>query len=402
MRRIVVLAPSFVLTAILAVVPALARAADAFPGVSVSAVQMLVTLPSLVAFPVILLSGALAGVFTKKKITLVSLCLMLAGGLLPLLVHQSLPLLMAAAAMFGLGLGGVSPMTTALVYEHYPEEKEIMLGYMGAALGAGGMVFSFLGGALASIRWQYAYLSYLLLIPVIALVLLLPKGEVVKTETRFRGLFSGSLVYYLIQCVITTIGFNVFNTNIAMYIQEAGLGGARASGAITSLYSAVSVVGGLLAGRIMAKLQRYTLPLVFAVAGVGMLCICAGGSLFIVGAGAFLVGFTFAMFMPAGYSRATSAAPAAMATMAIAVYCCSHQLGQFLTPFAINGATALAGGGISFKFLLAGGLLLIMFVAAFLRERTAAPDAPLSPSSAEGRTAAAEGRTAPARAEEDG
>lgn len=370
MKRITVLAPSFVLTSILALVPALARIADAFPHVSTSAIQMLVTRPSLVAFPVILLPGVLSGLISKKRIALLSLFLMLVGGLIPFFFYQSFGVLLAAGALFGLGLGGISPMTTALVYEHFPKDTEAMLGYMGAILGAGGMLFSFLGGFLATIEWRYAYLSFLLVVPVIVLVFLLPRGVVQKDGARFTGLFNGALVYYLVQCVIASIGFNVFNTNIAMYIQETGLGDAGTSGLVTSVYAALSVVGGILTGKIMGRLQRYTLSVLFLAAGVGMLSIFIGHTLVLVGA--FLIGFTFSVFMPAGYSRATQSAPAAASTLAISVYCCSHQLGQFLTPFAINGVTGLTGGGVAAKFLLAFVILIVLFVVSLLREKSAA------------------------------
>jgi MFS family permease len=368
MRRIVVLSPSFVLVSIVAVVPALARIAVAFPGESATSVQMLVTLPSLVAFPVILLSGALAGIMRKKQIVILSLALMLIGGLLPILFYHSFTFLLVCGAVFGLGLGGVSPMTTALVYEHYPREQATMMGYMGSFLCVGGMVFSFLGGWLASFHWRYAYLAYLILIPVLVLATRLPIGAVVKSPVRFTGLFNGSMVYYLAQCVITTIAYNVFNTNIAMYIEGAGLGDARAAGVVTAFYSAVGIVGGILTGRIIGRLRRYTLSALFAAAGVGMLGICLSQSLALVIVGAFVIGFTFSVFMPAGYGRATESAPAGAATPAIAVYCCSHQLGQFLTPIVINGIAA-PFEGVAVKFLIASGILIAMFAVSALRER---------------------------------
>jgi hypothetical protein len=65
--------------------------------------------------------------------------------------------------------------------------------------------------------------------------------------------------------------------------------------------------------------------------------------------------------MPAGYDRATQSVPLEAATPAITVYCCSNQLGQFLTPIAINGAASLLGGS-TVKFLFAFVILIIMFV----------------------------------------
>lgn len=116
-KRITVLSPSLTLTSIVALSSALAKIAQAFPEVSVSAVQTLTTLPSLIAVVVILLSGYLSSWLRKKRIVVISVGLMLAGGLMPLVFHQNFTQLVFAGIVFGLGYGGVSPMTTALIHE---------------------------------------------------------------------------------------------------------------------------------------------------------------------------------------------------------------------------------------------------------------------------------------------
>jgi MFS family permease len=122
------------------------------------------------------------------------------------------------------------------------------------------------------------------------------------------------------------------------------------------------------------KTQSGSVMTLFAIAGVGMLGISLSQSLALVVAGAFLIGFTFSVFMPAGYSKATQSVPAGAATPAIAVYCCSHQLGQFLTPLVINAVSAPFGdahfGGVAVKFLLAFFILIVMFALSALRERS--------------------------------
>lgn len=67
-KCITVLSPSFTLTSIVALSSAIASIAAAFPDISISAVQTLTTLPSLIAIAVILLSGHLSSIVTKKRL----------------------------------------------------------------------------------------------------------------------------------------------------------------------------------------------------------------------------------------------------------------------------------------------------------------------------------------------
>jgi DASS family divalent anion:Na+ symporter len=64
LKRITVLSPSFALTSIVALSSALAKIAQAFPDVSISSVQMLTTLPSLIA--IVLLPLIVAKLFPPR------------------------------------------------------------------------------------------------------------------------------------------------------------------------------------------------------------------------------------------------------------------------------------------------------------------------------------------------
>lgn len=360
-NRITVLSPSLTLTSIVAISSALAKIAQAFPEVSVSAVQMLTTLPSFTAVVVILLSGYLSSWLRKKRIVVISVGLMLAGGLMPLVFHQNFTQLIFAGIVFGLGYGGVSPMTTALIHEHYSQaEQPAMLGFQSAVIGIGGVLFSYLGGKLAAVCWWYAYFSYLLFIPVFLLVLRLPEGNLAKQESRsFHNLLNGKLLFYLGQGVVFAAFFYVFQTNLALLVEARGLGGAQTAGTVLSTQSAVGILSGILGGKILGKLKNMSLACIFAVSGLALLLIYLSGSLVPIYIAAACLGFVFSLRMPAGYLKATSSVSPECATLAITVYCSFSQVGQFLSPLCVNGLANLAGGGLETKFLLSALVLLL-------------------------------------------
>lgn len=362
LKRITVLSPSFALTSIVAVASALAKIAEAFPNVSISAVQLLTALPSLIAIVVILLSGVLSSWITKKRIVAVSMALMLVGGLLPVVLHNHFYQLVIASVIFGLGYGGISPLTTALIHEHYSQEEQpAMLGFQSAVIGIGGVLFSYLGGRLAAVHWWYAYYAYLLFIPILILVLLLPKGKVSERVkgVRFGELWNRQLLFYVVQSLVFGIFFFTFQTNIALLIENRGLGGPESAGTVLSLQSAFGIISGVLGGKILDRLKNMSLPTIFLVAAGGLLTIYFSGSIAPIYLAAACIGFVFSLRMPAGYLKATGSVAPVCATLAITVYCSSSQVGQFLSPLCINGICNLLSLDLGQKFLLSGAALLI-------------------------------------------
>lgn len=368
-RRYFVIFPSLTLNSIFALTPALARITDAFPQVTSASVQLLIAVPALVAFPVIILAGRLASVFTKKMITVGSLLLMLAGGTLPLLFHSSFAFLIACGVIFGLGHGAFSPISTALINEHVPYGQQgRLMGYQSAMIGIGGMTFAYVGGLLASYQWWYAYFTYLLLIPIILLALLIPKGILVPAVKESEGFFNKSLSFYLGQCVFATICFYVFSTNIALFVEEAGLGGPDMAGALTAAFSISGIAGGIFTGRILMKFRKYSLAFTYAITALGLGVIFFSHSVIQLVAGAVLAGFVLSIRMPAGYTKAIQSVPAAAATMAISVYCAANMLGQFLSPIVISQAARLIQDTIAIRFLLGTLLMLAVFLITMRKE----------------------------------
>lgn len=371
LKRVTVLSPSFALTSIVAVSSALAKISQAFPDVSVSAVQMLTALPSLIAIAVILLSGYLSAWVSKKRIVAVSMGLMLLGGLLPLVLHQKFYHLVIASVLFGLGYGGISPLTTALIHEHYgPDEQPAMLGFQSAVIGIGGVSFSFLGGKLAAVCWWYAYFSYLLFLPVLILVLLLPAGTVSAQEKTggFSKIWNGRLLFYVGQSLLFGFFFFVFQTNIALLIDSRALGGPAIAGNVLSVQSALGILSGLLGGRILGRLKRMSLPVIFCVSGAAMAVIYLSGGIGLICLAAACLGFVFSLRMPAGYLKATGSVAPEYATLAITVYCSSSQIGQFLSPVCVNGICGMFGLALEQKFLLSGVSLAVVGAVSVLWE----------------------------------
>lgn len=367
MKTVTILAPSFTLMSISTLSPALNSISEAFPLLSSSAIQLLCTIPSFVGFPLILLSGRLASIFTKKQILIVSLAFMMIGGLMPILFHTSYAALVIASCIYGIGFGGISPMTTALINEHCPPTRQAgMMGLQSAIIGLGGVCFSYLGGLLANIRWWYSYFTFFLFVPVLLLTLLLPKGRTVHREQNHGKSLWYRLLYYLGHALLLNCFIGVFLTNISILISENGLGNADVAGTVTAFYSVASILGGMAAALLITRLKVYALSAITLNCAFGALILWKGTNIPSVLLGTFLLGTMYAMRMPAGYTRSVNAVPPESATMAISLYCCFAQLGNFLSPLVIHAVSR--GSTASSHFLTAGVLLGGLTLLSFGRE----------------------------------
>lgn len=361
-KAITVLAPSFIITYILAVAAGLGQIAQAFPDRSESAVQLLTSLPSLIALPVILLSGHLTAWFRKKQIVLFSLSIMCIAGLCPLLFHDRFYALLISMAFTGLGYGGIAPISSALIAEHYEEKKQpYMLGLQSVVIGIGGACFSYLGGILAKGEWWHVFYVFLLFIPVIAVSFFLPEGELTEKlgKSGAKDLMNRKLVGISCLGFVFCLFFFVFQNNVAAFLDSHRIGDAGLAGTILSVLSATGIISGLLCGTVINRFRQKTFPLLCLAGGIGLLIVYLFPGKKAAFAAAIILGFIFSIRMPAGYLQASASVSTQQVTMAITVFCCICQIGQFLSPVVNNGIIQWLCIPVDSQFLIGAVAMLI-------------------------------------------
>ena len=123
--------------------------------------------------------GRLADLFGRRRIMVVALCVFMTASLLCALA-PTLPLLLAARVLQGLGSGGLMTLAQALLGELVPpRERGSYQGYLSANIVAGTTIGPIAGGFITQIwGWHAVFLAYLPLgLIAIALVMRLPKSE---------------------------------------------------------------------------------------------------------------------------------------------------------------------------------------------------------------------------------
>lgn len=355
--------------------PIIASMAAAFPDAGISLVQMVMTLPSFMFIVFSPLAGKLTQRIRKKTLVTASLLMYLLGGLFPFFFHSNIWLVLMGSVVIGSGSGLLMPVINAIICDCFNEEDRAQLMGLNATFVAiGAMLFIFVGGQLVSLLgdWFYCYLSFLLLIPVLAVALLcLPdSGPAQQKEESGSGFEMNPYVAF-----IFVIGFlyfvmqNAFNTNSSLYISETGIGGPEAAGLATMCNTLGGIAGGAVFGLLVKKAKDQAQTVALALAGAGFLLAFFVRSLVPVLAGGALVGAAFAFYNAVGTYLLSKYLRPQNNAFTVSVYMAVINVGAALSPVVVNAVSSLAGEGTAQRYLVCGAAILACGVASAVINR---------------------------------
>lgn len=351
------------------VAPVLDQIQKHYSTVSISLVQMLVTVPSLLSILVALISGGLVMKVSKKKLLLFGALVAGITGLIPFL-SDHFGLLFVSRLAYGIGLGLACTLNTAVVAEFFAgDERVAVMGIQSASIGAGMVIVTTLGGSLGAIDFRLAYLVNIIAFLSFAVIAFCLPDTGKTLVTGSRGIKLTKEVFIVSWLGMLELLFLItFTTNIAMHLSGSLTGNTAVSGVLTGLFSAAQIVMGLILRSVTKVTGKYTLP-------AAMLCFCAGALLLIgfsdnylyLSVGAVLCGFSQGMFIPQAMCDVSAAVEPASTTMAAACFTCFNCFGQIISPTVLNMGAQLFFGQVSTTnvyILAAGGMALSAAAAA--------------------------------------
>ena len=331
----------------LAVASGVADVAKAFPHVPVSLVQMLITAPILVQTPVTLFGSVFCRWASKKQLLLLACVLFTVGGVVPFAVH-SFPVILAMRCLYGAGVGLVVPLTASLTAEYFQgEERAAVMGFNSAVGMLGGAFYTYVGGLLSVVGWQYCFLAYLVGIPVLVVAALcLPAGTKDCSPQRegvAGGMLPGAVFVVALTSLVYLVLYFSYTNHISLFVANTGLGTAAHSGISYSIVNLCGFFGGLLFGRLNRWADRWMLAVRAAVTTIGFFIIGASHSLGVLCAGSALIGVGLSWFLPQTQLMIGGAVPKEQCTYAYGVNGAISNAGQFLSALVLGGCAAVLG-----------------------------------------------------------
>lgn len=353
-----------------AVAPALNVIQAHFAQSSQTFVQMIISIPALFIVITNFFFPKLCRRLNPRTLVLLGLSLYTAGGCAAGLFDQ-IGLVLVMRALVGVGVGILMPLSTGLLTDYFPPEKQAsLLGIASAINQLGGVIATLLAGLLAGISWRASFLVYLLGLGSILLCLrFLPKGGIPQqaptaqaADTPAPGGLRTFFVYVLAMFLLMS-AFFLYPANFALETSGDGVIGQQYIAAIMAGADLVALFGGLLFVRIQGVLRGGTkvfAPLLFLV-GYLLLTFLGGWAGTLLGSAC--IGFANGAGIPFLISEAARRAGKDATTTVMPLLSAALYLAQFLSPLLLRALTAMVGDvpHLSYYFALAIACLFLLW-----------------------------------------
>ena len=358
--------------------PAIAEAFQDVPNVDILVPLVLTITPLFVAIgsP---FAGTLLDRVGRKPVLVTAVILYALAGTSGY-VLETLPAILAGRALLGLAVAGIMSGFTTLIGDYFsgPRLRQ-MVGYQGAAMAFGGVVFLVVGGILADAGWRFPFLTYLYAILILFGVLFTidePDASQrnadadVESEAGDVPVKTIALIYAF--AFVIMVLFYVSVVQLPFYLSATTSVSLSQIGLALAVQALVAAVVSLLYGRIKARLSYQTISgLILLSMGIGYLAIALGASYMASVVGLFLSGIGLGLLLPNLNLWLVSIAPASLRGRAVGGLTMLIFFGQFMSPVVFQ-PVADAVGLVGAFAVAAGALLLLaaIFFAAGRREAT--------------------------------
>lgn len=359
--KVAIAAMSLISMASLGISPALAAIAAAYPDISETTIALLITIPTIVVTIVSLFTAKLNQYLSKKKLVLIGILLVIVGGFVPFFI-SSFTVILITRAVLGAGVGLINPMAASLPMDHYPEGKDRnqALGMQSAFSGGSAILFTLIGGYLANTGWKNSFFVYL--VPIILLIIVwitLPDLGKVKGGNGGKVIFEKPGILYTVFIFVYMAMFNTMTLNVSYLVTNAG-GTSVESGYVSSAFSLLAFLGGLVFAYIAGLFRKFTLSVGLFLSGIGLVIMGATGSIPVMILGAAVCGIGMCTVMPACIGKISAKSSPAAATFAISLFMAGSSVGQAATPYVVSALSTLGGKTVPAYYVVPGIGVIIM------------------------------------------
>jgi len=349
--------------------PALPDMAEAFRDVPNAEflVRLTLTMPALFIAIGAPFAGMLLDRVGRKPIIAASLVLYGIAGTSGFFA-DSLLVILIGRAFLGLSVAGVMTGFTTLIADYFKGARlNQFLGYQGAFIGFGGVVFLLLAGFLAEIGWQFPFLIHLsafLVLPGVLFAVDEPAREKASKELESKKAtfpLRPLIIIYSITFITMAIEF-VIVLQLPFYLTAVGGATNSQVGIALAAQTFAAVFTALLYRRIRARLSFLSISaFIFLAIGINHIIISTTASYGIVLVALLIGGLGLGVLAPNLGAWVASTAPSSMMGRAMGGFAVFLFVGQFFAP--IISEPLIVQLGFSGAFGILGSISILLTIA---------------------------------------
>jgi len=215
--------------------------------------RLMITLPSLSIALLAPFLGHLVDRINKKRSAIVALIIFAIVGSSGLYL-ESLEMLLASRALFGVAIAILMIVSTSLVGDYFEgEQRHKFMGLQSAFISMGGIVFIIGGGLLSDIGWRLPFGIYLIALLIVPMVIsFVVEVEPTPIQQQIELDNSNLMGIYLLAFVLMLL-FYILPTQMPFLI----INGFGASGTLTGAIIAMAFISNALGALSFAKFKRH-------------------------------------------------------------------------------------------------------------------------------------------------
>lgn len=327
------------------VLPSIQKAFAGTAGVEVLT-PIVLTAPALVIGLTATFAGRIVDRIGRKRLLVSGLVVYAFVGTAPLWL-PSLQLVLVSRVLVGLTEAAIMTCCTTLLADYFHgSQRERYFGLQVVYTTVAATIFFGVGGALGSHSWRTPFWLYAVSLPLAFLAARFVWQPAQRTVTghelpalpwlRLRGPVGISLLGGLI--------FYVLIVELSFKLDAIGVHATATIGAVSAIGSLGTAVGGFFFGRLARRGPAVTVPLAFAVSGVGLVGLALASALPVVVVFAVVTGLGNGLMLPALLTWALGSLTFEQRGRGTGVWTASVFIGQFVCPLVVLGLSGAISG----------------------------------------------------------
>jgi MFS family permease len=357
--------------------PSLPQMAETFKDVpnAVFLSKLILTLPALFIAVFSPLFGWVIDTYGRLKLLYVLMVTYAIGGVSGYFLDD-IYLILAGRALLGISVAGIMTVSVTLIGDYYQgKEREQLMGWQGAFMAFGGVVFLSIGGLLADISWRFPFLLYIssIIFLVSVYFFLYEPNRRKQRNQLLRTLFQLPLQVYMIYFTgfMIMLLFYMLPIHIPFRIKELGIEGNSSTGFALALSILGATLSSIMYGRVKLRFSyEQVFILTFMLMGSGYFFIARVETYNALLAAMFIAGLGAGMTMPNVSTWLLSTVDEKFRGSAVGFLSTALFSGQFFSPILTEPIINITS--LKMTFLIGSsiyGVLVLFFLVQSLHYR---------------------------------
>jgi len=346
--------------------PVLPRIQDAFAGTAgvETLTPVVLTAPALIIGLTAMIAGRIVDRLGRKRLLVGALVAYAFVGTAPLWL-PSLELIVASRILVGLTEAAIMTCCTTLLADYFHgHQRDRYFGLQVVYTTVAATIFFAVGGALGAQDWRTPFWLYAVSLPLAALAarhIWQPAPPAHAAAKKLPPLPRRHLVAPVGVTLLGGLIFYVLIVELSFKLDDIGVTATAAIGAVSAVASLGTAAGAFLFGRLARLGAAVTVPLAFALSGIGLAGLALAPAVPVVVGCAVVTGFGNGLLLPALLTWALGSLTFEQRGRGTGIWTSAMFIGQFICPLVV---LALGGAisGLNSALLVLGAVAVIAAV----------------------------------------